>query len=88
MGAPVLPDHDDTGTSRIVRGKQLKQAMKSGGYSDPVKAFQALLPGQGEVDFVRYFTQRQVLMPIQSWKQVASASQLLCRRGLPGPFEL
>ena len=48
--------HDDTGTSRIVRGKkQLKQAMKSGGYSDPVKAFQALLPGQGEVDFIRYF---------------------------------
>ena len=48
--------HYDTGTSRIVRGKkQLKQAMKSGGYSDPVKAFQALLPGQGEVDFIRYF---------------------------------
>ena len=29
--------------------------MESGGYSDPVKAFQALLPGKGELDFVRYF---------------------------------
>ena len=29
--------------------------MESGGYSDPVKAFQALPPGKGEVDFVRYF---------------------------------
>ena len=48
--------HDGTGTSRIVRGqKQMKQVMESGGYSDPVKAFQALLPGKGEVDFVRYF---------------------------------
>ena len=48
--------HDATGTSRIVRGKKrMKQVMESGGYSDPVKAFQALPPGRGEVDFVRYF---------------------------------
>ena len=48
--------HDATGTRRIVRGqKRMKQVMESGGYSDPVKAFQALLPGKGEVDFVRYF---------------------------------
>ncbi len=48
--------HDATGTSRIVRGqKRMKQMMESGGYSDPVKAFQALLPGKGEVDFVSYF---------------------------------
>lgn len=48
--------HDATGTSRIVRGKKrMEQVMESGGYSDPVKAFQALLPGKGEVDFVRYF---------------------------------
>ena len=48
--------HDATGTSRIVRGKKrMKQVMESGGYSDPVKAFQALLPGKGELDFVRYF---------------------------------
>ena len=48
--------HDATGTSRIVRGKKrMRQVLESGGYSDPVKAFQALLPGKGEVDFVRYF---------------------------------
>ena len=48
--------HDATGTSRIVRGKKrMEQVMESGGYSDPVKAFQALLPGKGEVDLVRYF---------------------------------
>ena len=48
--------HDATGTSRIVQGKKrMKQVMESGGYSEPAKAFQALLPGEGDVDFVRYF---------------------------------
>ena len=47
--------HDATGTSRIVRGrKRMQQIFETGGYSDPVKAFQALLPGEGDVDFVRY----------------------------------
>ena len=47
--------HDATGTSRIVRGKkQAKEVMGSGDYSNPVKAFRALLPGEGDVDFVRY----------------------------------
>ena len=50
--------HDATGTSRIVRGRRrMERVMESGGYSDPVKAFRALRPGEGEVDFVRYFNQ-------------------------------
>ena len=50
--------HDATGTSRIVRGRRrMVRVMESGGYSDPVKAFRALRPGEGEVDFVRYFNQ-------------------------------
>ena len=50
--------HDATGTSRIVRGRRrMERVMESGGYSDPVKAFRALRPGAGEVDFVRYFNQ-------------------------------
>jgi len=48
--------HDATGTSRIVQGKKrMKQVMELGGYSEPAKVFQALLPGEGDVDFVRYF---------------------------------
>ena len=48
--------HDATGTSRIVRGKRrMEEVMDSGGYSDPVKAFHALRPERGEVNFVRYF---------------------------------
>ena len=35
----------------------MERVMESGGYSDPVKAFRALRPGMGEVDFVRYFNQ-------------------------------
>ena len=50
--------HDAAGTSRIVRGRRrMERVMESGGYSDPVKAFRALRPGAGEVDFVRYFNQ-------------------------------
>ena len=50
--------HVATGTSRIVRGRRrMERVMESGGYSDPVKAFRALRPGEGEVDFVRYFNQ-------------------------------
>ena len=48
--------HDVTGTSRIVRGKRrMKNIMKAGGYSDPVKAFRALAPMQGDVQFIGYF---------------------------------
>ena len=48
--------HDVTGTSRIVRGKRrMKNIMKAGGYSDPVKAFRALPPMQGDVQFIGYF---------------------------------
>ena len=48
--------HEATGTSRIVRGrKQMTSVMEVGGYSDPVKAFQALPPGQGSVQFIGYF---------------------------------
>ncbi len=48
--------HDITGTSRIVRGKRrMKNIMKAGGYSDPVKAFRALAPMQGDVQFIGYF---------------------------------
>ena len=45
--------HDATGTSRIVRGKRLSNdLMEAGGYSDPVKAFRALAPMQGDVQFI------------------------------------
>lgn len=48
--------HDATGTSRIVRGKRLSNdLMEAGGYSDPVKAFRALAPKQGDVQFIGYF---------------------------------
>jgi len=48
--------HDATGTSRIVRGKQrAKDIMKAGGYSDSDKAFRALPPMVGDVQFVGYF---------------------------------
>ena len=48
--------HDATGTSRIVRGKRLSNdIMEAGGYSDPVKAFRALAPMQGDVQFIGYF---------------------------------
>ena len=35
--------------------KQMTSVMEVGGYSDPVKAFQALPPGQGSVQFIGYF---------------------------------
>ena len=48
--------HDATGTSQIVRGKRLSNdLMEAGGYSDPVKAFRALAPKQGDVQFIGYF---------------------------------
>ena len=48
--------HDATGTSRIVRGrKQMNEVMEAGGYSDPVEAFHALPPDQGDVQFIGYF---------------------------------
>jgi hypothetical protein len=47
--------HDATGTSRIVRGKRLAMDItEGGGYSDPVKAFRALPPMQGDVQFIGY----------------------------------
>jgi hypothetical protein len=47
--------HDATGTSRIVRGKRLAMDItEGGGYTDPVKAFRALPPMQGDVQFIGY----------------------------------
>jgi hypothetical protein len=47
--------HDATRTSRIVRGKRLAMDItEGGGYTDPVKAFRALPPMQGDVQFIGY----------------------------------
>jgi len=48
--------HDATGTSRIVSGrKRMNEVMEVGGNSDPVEAFHALPPEQGNVQFIGYF---------------------------------
>ncbi len=48
--------HDATGTSRIVRGKRrMMDIINAGGYSNPVEAFRALRPMEGNVQFIGYF---------------------------------